>query len=194
MDLINRVKNLILAPGQEWETIAREETTVGELYLRYVLVLTVASTLAGVVGRMLFGWGMPHLHGTYSGGAALSGAVFEIVVTFLSLMVMAYLVDYLAQRFDGERDLLASHKLVVYSATPGWVGGLLGIIPPLGVLGALFGLYGIYLFYAGAPTLKKIPREKAGLFTLVVLAATFLLFFFIGLITAPFHMMSMGMP
>ena len=192
MHLIARVKNIILSPAKEWEVIRGEEITLGELYLHYALVLALASALAGFLGQAFFGFSMLHMHVKIPAGVALGRSIFQAVAGLISLVVTAYVVDYLAPRFEGERNMLASHKLVVFSATPGWLGGLLNIIPPLGILGALFSLYGLYLFYSGAPIIKKIPPEKAALFTLTITVVVFLIFFLLGFLLAPFHFRYMG--
>jgi hypothetical protein len=47
--------------------------------------------------------------------------------------------------------------------TPGWVAGVLYIIPGLWVLGVLASLYGLYILYLGFDTpLMETPKDKVG--------------------------------
>ena len=189
MELIARVKNILFSPREEWPVIEKEEGSLGDLYLRYALILIVASAGAKSLGLVLFGLTMPHGHIAVPLSLALGKALFEILVELGSLLLMSYVIDFLAPRFEGKADFLASNKLVVFSSTPSWIGGLLGLFPPLSLLGILFSFYGLYLFYLGVPIIKKIPPSKALLFTGVVVIVGLALFFFLGLLLGPFHPM-----
>jgi len=50
----------------------------------------------------------------------------------------------------------------------------------------LVGLYSIYLLYAGTPILMKVPREKAAIFTAVVIVAAIVIFTVMNMITRAF--------
>ncbi|RUM87918.1 MAG: hypothetical protein DSZ24_05020 [Thermodesulfatator sp.] len=187
MDLISRVKGIVLAPREEWLMIEREGLSLGDLYLRYALILIVASSLARALGLLFFGFPMRHLGVGFSPASIGGWAFFEILVETGILFAAAFVVQYLAPRFGGRSDFLAANKLVVFSSTPGWLGGLLGIFPPLGALGGLLGLYGLYLFYLGAPVILNIPEEKKGSFLAVCLLVFLGLFLLMGLFLSPFH-------
>ena len=58
--------------------------------------------------------------------------------------------------------------MAVYSFTPAWIGGVLQIVPLLGILGFLLSLYGLYLLYLGLPRLMKCAEDKAIAYTAVV--------------------------
>ncbi len=186
MNLVDRVKNIILSPKSEWEVIATEETSVQELYINYALILVAAAAVAEFIGRAIVGFSVLGAHFRTPIGSALVGFILRIVLTLVGVFVLAYIIDALAPSFNGEKDILSSHKLAVYSSTPGWVGGLLMIIPPLGVLGLLFALYGIYILYLGATPIKKVPSDKAPVFTLVVVIVSIVIYWIVGMIVAGF--------
>ena len=48
------------------------------------------------------------------------------------------------------------------------VGGILTLIPALGVLSLLASLYSLYLLYLGVPAMMKVPQEKALAYTAVL--------------------------
>ncbi len=186
MNLIERVKNIILSPKSEWEVIAAEKSTVQDLYVNYALILVAAAALAEFIGRSMVGFSVLGAHFRTPMGSALVGFILRIVLTLAGVFVLAYIIDALAPSFGGEKDIIASHKLAVYSSTPAWVGGLLMIIPPLGLLGILFALYGIYVFYLGATPVKKVPSDKSAVFTLVVILISIVIYWVVGLIVGSF--------
>ena len=64
--------------------------------------------------------------------------------------------------------------------TPGWVAGILYIIPGLWVLGILAGLYGLYVLYLGFDTpMMETPKDKipgyliASVLVILVLSVVF---------------------
>ncbi len=186
MNLVERAKNIILSPKSEWEVIATEQTSVQELYVNYALVLVSAAALAEFIGRAIIGFSVLGTHFRTPMGSALVGFILRIVLTLAGVFVLAYIIDALAPSFNGEKDILSSHKLAVYSSTPAWVGGLFAIIPPLAILGLLFALYGIYVFYLGVTPIKKVPSDKAAVYTLVVIIISIVIYWIIGAIVAGF--------
>jgi hypothetical protein len=74
-------------------------------------------------------------------------------------------------------------KLAVYSMTPGWLAGVLYIIPYLGIVAILGGLYGLYLMYLGFETpMMETPKDKALGYMLISIIVVIVLFVVFGLI------------
>jgi amino acid transporter len=71
-------------------------------------------------------------------------------------------------------------KLAAYSMTPGWVAGILYIIPGLWALGVLASLYGLFILYLGFDTpLMETPKKKIPgymLLSVVVVAVLYVVF------------------
>jgi hypothetical protein len=63
-------------------------------------------------------------------------------------------------------------KVVAYSFTAAWVGGVFSLIPVLGIITLLFVLYSLYLLFLGLPVLMKAPADKAIGYTVVVVICT----------------------
>jgi hypothetical protein len=165
--LIERIKAILLKPKETWPVIAGEAATPRDLITRYALPLIVLSALAGFIGMQLFGltfMGITIRPGLMGG---LTTTLLQIVLGVVAVVVVALVAEWLAPKFGGTADRTQSFKLIVYSMTAGWVGGLLAIYPPIAMLGALAGLYGLYLLYLGATTLMKVPEDKAVGFTAV---------------------------
>jgi hypothetical protein len=185
MGLVDRVKNILLTPKQEWPVIAGENPTTADLFGGYVAPLAGISALCGFVGHSIVGMSLPFV-GTYR-MPIVSGigiAIFAFVMAFVSIFVLSLIINFLAPKFGGEPNAAQAMKVAVYSYTPGWIAGVLGIIPALGLLGALIALYGLYLLYLGLPRLMKNPEEKSIAYTAVVIVCAIALWIVISLLTA----------
>jgi hypothetical protein len=154
MNIIERVKNILLTPKTEWEIINNETATPQTLLMTYVLPLSIVAAAGSLLQGVLF--------------PGVSTLVFFIVTAAIAFIVQvvtfylsAYIIDALAPSFGSEKDLNKSAQLVAYSWTPSYIAALLSFIPVLGMLLSLAAwVYGIYLMYLGIGPLKKTPEDK----------------------------------
>jgi len=179
--LIARVKNILLSPATEWPVIAAESTSARAIYLGYVAPLVAIGVIATFIGHSVVGVA---LLGRFGIAASLAQAVLTFLLSFLGVFLLALIVDLLAQSFGGQRDSLAALKVTVYSFTPGWIAGVLNIIPMLGILGIIAAFYGLYLLYLGLPVLMRCPQEKSIGYTIVTVICAVVMWFVIGMFTA----------
>ncbi len=193
MNLIERAKNIILTPAKEWDVINGEEANVPGIITGYVLPLAGAAAVAAFIGYGFIGFNYGYGvrlkgidWGLYQGITVLAGAL-------LSVFVSAFVIDALAPSFGSEKNMGKSVQLVAYSWTPGWVGGLLAIIPSLAIIGSLAGIYGLYLLYLGLPKLKKTPQDKHVSYFVVSLIVMIVVFVVIGLILSKILMSVFGL-
>ena len=155
MALVDRAKNMIVAPAREWPVIAGETPTVGSLYTGYIMILAAIGPLAIALAFGFLGLGFVT-------------ALMSYLIGLAMVYVLAFVVDFLAPHFGGEKNFIRALQLVAYSATAAWIGGIFHLIPFLGSLLSLAaGVYTLYLFYLGAPTLRKCATDKAVVFTIV---------------------------
>lgn len=197
MALVDRVKNILLTPKTEWDVIATEATPPATLVTGYVLPLALVAALAAFIGMCFIGTTMP-LVGTFRmpimWGVAM--LVYHVIMAVVTVFILAFIIDALAPTFNGTKDRLQATKLAAYSFTPGWVAGILTIIPLLGILGIIGALYGIYLLYLGLPRLMRNPPEKSAGYTALVVVCAIVVMIIIsaigGMITGPAMMASMG--
>jgi hypothetical protein len=155
MNLIDRVKNILLSPRTEWPKISDEAATVQSLYGGYIVILAAIAPLALLIR---------------TGGIAIAAAVAHYAIALVIAYVMALIVDALAPTFNGTKDFTQSLKLVAYSYTAPWVAGVFLLLGGGigGVIGLLAAIYAWYTFYLGVPALKKCPPDKAVGYTIVV--------------------------
>jgi hypothetical protein len=186
MNLVDRVKRILLSPRTEWEVVDAEQTTPAALYTGYIAPLAAIGPIAQLIGYSVFGITVPFM-GTYKVpfGSALTGAIISYVLTLAGTYILALIIDGLAPTFNGQRNQIQALKVAAYSSTAAWVAGIFALIPGLRLLGIL-GLYSLYLLYLGLPVLQKTPRDRALPYTAVVVLAAIVLFMIVGVIAGRF--------
>ncbi len=185
MALVDRVKNVLLTPREEWPVIDAEQTTPAELYREYIIPLAAIGPVASSIGALAFGYHAFGMSYRPPIGTVMSSAIVTYLLTLGGVYVLALIIDALAPNFGGTANQVQALKVAAYASTASWVAGIFGLIPALGWLGIL-GLYSLYLLYLGLPILMKAPAEKAAGYTGVVIIAAVVLFLVIGLVAGTF--------
>jgi hypothetical protein len=193
MNLVDRVKRILLSPRTEWQVIDAEQTTLAALYAGYIAPLAAIGPIAQLIGSSVFGIRVPFL-GTYRVpfGSAVTGALVRYVLTLVCTYLLALIIDALAPTFNGQRNQIQALKVAAYSSTAAWVAGIFALIPLLGFFG-IVGIYSLYLLYLGLPVLMKAPQEKAVGYTVVVIVAAIVLFVVIGVVAGRFMALPAGL-
>jgi len=184
--LIARALNLLLHPAQTWDLIEAEEATIEDLYRTWVLPLAAIPAVARALGLLSFrGFEFFGFRYQPSLVTVLGDAVASYALTLLSVYLLALVIDQFALQFGGERSRTQAFKLVAYSGTAAWVGGLFMLLPSIGGLFTLLGgLYSLYLLYLGLPKLMRSnPNLTLNYFGLTLVAAV-LLAIIIGAVTS----------
>lgn len=169
MDIVERVKRICITPQTEWNVIAQENPSAGELITSYVVPLAAIGAIAGFVGGSMIGWGLPFV-GSFRVPIVLGAisACVGLVLTILCVVILGFIINALAPTFGGEKNSRQALKVAAYSFTPGWVAGIFQILPLLGILAIIGMLYGLYLLYLGLPRLMRCPPDRAVGYTVVV--------------------------
>lgn len=164
MDIVGRAKAILLNPKSEWQAIEGEPGDIGYLFKNYVAILAAIPPVCSFIGGTLIGYGPFHV-GFFAG---LIHAVFAYALTLVSVVVVAYIIDFLAGTFGGRNNLNNAMKVASYAPTAAWLAGVFNIIPLLGILG-LLGLYSVYLLHTGIASLMKPAPDKALFYTIAVI-------------------------
>lgn len=174
MSIVDRAKNIILKPTDEWNVIATEPATVGGLFTGYAMILAAISLVTGIIFTGALGINAASL-GTLGGGMALgfsavaAMAVIGYVLSLITLFLMSLIVNAVSPSFNGRSDMVQSTKLMTYASTPSWVVGLVSWIPILGGLLSFAAIaYVVYLIYLGLQPVLGVPKEKVAGFTVVI--------------------------
>ena len=163
MDIVARIKGILLNPKAEWPAIEREPGDAGSLISSYVAIVAAIPPVCAFIGTSIVGIG-PFRIGIFSG---LIRAIVTYVLTLVGVWVVAYIIDFLADTFGGRRDLNNAMRVSAYAPTAAWLAGVFSIIPALSFLGIL-GLYSFYLLYTGLVALMRPPQDKAVIYTIAV--------------------------
>ena len=183
--LIARVKAILTTPKTEWPIIAAEPTTVADLYKNYIIWLAAIPVVCKFIKGSFIGYGAFGISYHTPIGAGITGMVIGYALTLALVYVVALIVDALAPTFSGQKSQVQALKVVAYSWTASWIGGVGALVPWLGVLIILAALvYGIYLLYLGLPPTMKSPPEKAGGYTAVTIIIAIVLSWIIALVVA----------
>jgi hypothetical protein len=185
MNLVDRVKGILLQPQAEWEVIAAEPATTQSLYTGYIIPLAAIGPLASIIGLSMIGISVPGM-GAFrvSIFSALGSALTSFVLALAGIYVVALVIDALAPSFQARKDPMAALKVAAYSATPSWLAGVLHILPGvLSIVALLVSLYGVYLLYLGLQSLMRAPKAKATGYTALVILAAFVIMFVVNLVS-----------
>jgi hypothetical protein len=159
MNLVERVKAILLNPQSEWPVIEGEPGDPAYLFVNYVAYLAAIPAICGLIGMAIIGISLPVV-GTLriSLVSALGFAIVSYLMAFVTVYVVALIIDALAPTFSASKNFANALKLTVYSYTPVWLAGIFMLIPGLWFL-RILGIYGLYLMWLGLPILMKAPAK-----------------------------------
>ena len=170
MNLVDRVKKIIVQPKQEWRVIDGESYTVQDLYLHYVMILAAIPAVASFIGWSLVGIGAFGSTFRVPIGAGVAHMVLGFLLSLGAVYVLALIIDAFAPKFDGQKNFMQALKVAAFSSTASWLAGVFYVVPALSILG-LLGLYSLYILFIGLPILMKTPEDKSLPYTVVVMVA-----------------------
>ena len=158
MNIYQRAKNLLLAPAKEWQSIDEEDVNSSHV-LTYLLVLALIPAVAGFIGMGCIGL---NVFGIHSGsiGWGFRNAISSYLGIVGGAYISAFIIDFLADKFQATSSFNVAFKVVADSYTPMCVAGVFCLIPSLSFLVPLAGLYGLYILYTGMKPMLKVPEDK----------------------------------
>jgi hypothetical protein len=187
MNLVERVKAILLSPKSEWPVIGREPGDTGHLFANYVAIVAAIPPVCTFLGTSIIGMG-PYRAGIVGG---LIFAIVSYVLTLAGVFVVAFIIDFLAGVFGAQKNSANAMRVSAYAPTAAWVVGVFNIIPALAFL-SILGLYSFYLLHTGLSSLMKPPADKSLVYTIAVIVCVIVVWIVIlGLPAAMFGMSRM---
>ncbi len=177
MNLVERAKNIMFNPKQEWEAIKAESITTKDLYTKYAMILAAIPAIAGFIGYTMFGLSLGIRSMGITAGSSMVWAIVTYITGLAGIYIISFIVDALAPSFGSTKDMIASTKVVVYAYTPAWVAGIFNIFPVLGFIVALASIYSLVLMYMGLQKVKDVPQDKIVVYFIVIIIVAIVVFF-----------------
>ncbi|MBU0748424.1 MAG: YIP1 family protein [Gammaproteobacteria bacterium] len=193
MNLIERVKNILLQPKETWVVIESETTDTATLYTQYAMILAAIPAVCGFIGLSLIGFSAFGVSVRIPFVSGLVNMVVSYVLSLVGVFVLGLIINALAPTFGGQKNAIQALKVAVYASTAAMVGGVFSLLPALSMLGLLAALYSIYLLYTGLPVLMRSAPEKSVGYTVVVIIAAIVMGVIIGAISSVFMPRGAGM-
>lgn len=192
--IVGRARAILTSPNSEWPVIASESETVQGVFTRYVVPLAAIGPICAFIGGQVFGVGVLgfRYHPTLVGG--LAAAITSYILGLLSIFLIAWVANFLADKFGGKQDFARAFRLCAYAMTAGWVAGVFEILTSLTLLTLLASLYGIYLFYLGATPMMAVPKDKAASYTAITIVGVIVISIVIAAVTTPITAMFTPVP
>lgn len=182
--MIERIKNILIAPKTEWVKIKSEPAGIAQVFTGYAIPLALIPAVFGFLGRALIGINLGIL-GTFRIPFvySIAWAIVFYVLSLVSLYVFALIINALAPSFGSKPDMVKAFKLVVYSMTPAWIAGVLQIFPLLAIIIFLAGLYGLYILYLGFEPMMETPKDKVVVYFIIAIVIYIVLYAVIGFLS-----------
>lgn len=176
MNLVERVKNILIKPKEEWNVISQETTSITQLLTSYLLILALIPAIAafvkqGILGTSFMGYHVPGLIST-----GIRSAIVSYISTVGGVFLSAFIIDILATSFGSQKNFTKAMLLVTYSFTPMMLAGIFQVIPFFGWL-AIVGLYGLYILYLGLKPMMQTPDDKVTVYFIVSLLVIIVVYF-----------------
>ena len=181
MEIINRVKNILMTPKSEWTTIDGENTPHAKLFTTYVLPLAVIPAIAAFIGYGLIGYSIFGIR-VGSIGLGIRQAIIQFIVSAGGVYLTALIINFLAENFGAQKNFDKAFSLVSYAYTPMFIGGIFYILPSLSILASLAGIYGLYLLYIGLKPMMKSPEDKTTVYFVISLLAMIVVYAALGFV------------
>lgn len=164
---------LLYHPRAEWDSIKKENHSLGHIYLTHLLFLAAIPPFALLVGVTQVGWsfvGTEFYYLSFESALPLAGAFYLALLA--GMFFMAYTTYWMERTFGAEASLERCLLFTTFTSTPLFLSGLAGLVPILWldvfiVLAAVS--YTVYLLYSGVPIFMNIPEERGFIFATSIL-------------------------
>ncbi|MGK0443612.1 MAG: hypothetical protein ACJA1U_000539 [Bermanella sp.] len=164
---------LMYHPKSEWDSIKREDHSLGHIYLTHLLFLAAIPPFALLVGTTQVGWsfvGKEFYYLSFESALPLAGAFYLALLA--GMFFIAYTTYWMERTFGAEASLERCLLFTTFTSTPMFLSGIIGLIPILWldvfvVMAAVS--YTVYLLYAGVPIFMNIPEERGFIFASSIL-------------------------
>ena len=190
MEIINRIKNVLISPKTEWVTIEEENKPHLKVFTGYIVPLALIPAVAAFIGYGLIGYSVL---GIQIGGLGIGikYAISHYITMLGGVYLTAFVISLLAENFGSEKDFNKAFSLVAYAYTPVLIGGVFQIYYSLSILVTLTSIYSLYLLFIGLQPMMKTPAEKRVSYFIVSLVVMVAAYFILSLVLSSIFIRSL---
>lgn len=158
-ELLNRAKNILFHPGDEWRAI-RDQPADSPRMFRYVAVLAAIPPVTAIAGRYLFEGNIQPAQKLTLQYLLVTNAMWY-AMNIVNVATAAVVISAILVMADSRWSALRGLTVSSYSFTPLFVAGFVSVIPFMAwsVYPAI--LYGVYLLYSGIRSLTSLDGMKS---------------------------------
>jgi Yip1 domain len=160
--IVRHLLLLMTHPHEQWQAIAREELSVLRLITRIALPFSVMMAVAMSLGVTFFNTDWSQAFGYRSQpGQALVVAGQVVLVSLLSVLLLAWVFHLLAPMYKVKRNYSTMLKVAILGSLPVWLTGFtLVLLPGIIFTVVAFG-YSCYLYAVGLDEVCGAPPGEA---------------------------------
>src|SRR6266508_4022844 len=125
MNLVERVKAILLSPKTEWQAIEGEPGDANYLFTNYVAILAAVPAVAAFLGYSIAGLGI---------GRALFLAIFLYVVYCAAWYLEVLVINGIVATYGRQKNFPSSLKVAAYSTTSDLLRGICQLVAVVLVL------------------------------------------------------------
>lgn len=178
--IIDRARELLLRPKDEWIKISQESDEPQRM-ISFIAVLGLVPAAALFVGYGLIG--LPTMYGFFK--LSLMSAFFASLVfyflTGVGIALTALMIGFFCHYFSVDGRWQVYLKIAIYASIAPLLANIFYILPIVKFL-RIVGFYGCVTLFVGLPVMLKIPKEKEMQFVVTILVGAIIIaLIFLGL-------------
>ncbi|KZY29306.1 MULTISPECIES: Yip1 family protein [unclassified Oleiphilus] len=173
--LLNHAFGMFTHPDEEWESIRKEHSNPGRIYVAYIAVLAMISPICAYISTTQFGWQVGDGQITkLTTQSALQLNIITYIAMLIGVFGLGWAIDWMSKTYGGKHDEYAANgiALAAYSCTPLFLAGIALLNPePIFNMAVylIAAVYAGFLIYDGLPIVMGISKERALLFSGAIL-------------------------
>lgn len=175
MNLVDRIKYMLFEPrlprwsGAETEPVTSSEAPASAkpaisnaMILGALLALLLVALLVTFppVSAFILGQRFADISLSILTARVVTGIIVGFTLTLGGAYLLARIVDALAPKFGGTKNMNQALRLAMISTSAFWLAHVISMMTGLRFI-ELIGLYGIYVLYVGLPVSMKLPKAEA---------------------------------
>ena len=159
--IINRIKNIIVNPVDEWRVIAYEKDDYKKVINSFALPIIIVISVAKFLGLAQFGMNLSIV-------SVLLG-IINFVSFYFGIYLTSIILKEITPTFLSANNKTISFKVVVYSSIPIFVASFISNLAPSLFFVNLFFVYTLYLLWTGVTPLMNTPeKHKISLIIIII--------------------------